>query len=118
MSSKAVRSGDPIEPTTSTAGTDNSQTAPRIVTFSEPVRPCLVTNHCTNAIIVVKVNETSSNDFDNDADDDGLGHVIVAIGGTADVSFGGRISVLTVSFATKHGSDDLDDVSVIGWRAR
>lgn len=119
MSANAVRSGDPIAPTVTAAGSDDDLTDPRILTFSEPVRPCLVSNHCTNTFIVVKVNKTTTNDFDHDgADDDGLGYLTVAAGETVDVSQGGRISVTSVSLASKNAGDAVADVSVVGWKAR
>jgi hypothetical protein len=137
-----VLSGQPINGQATkyvkAAGTDNDPTDPRIIVFGEPVRPCIVTNHCTNASIVVKVNTeangTVSNDFDNDTGDDGLGHIIIPPASVTDydsadgdevrptesapwvdVSLGGQLCVSSVSIATQHASDDLDDVSVVGW---
>lgn len=128
------RSGAPVTGTTAADGTDNSLTAPRIILFDSPVRPCIVTNHCQNSEVLVKVNTelngTVSNDFDNDTDDDGLGHFVIppkvtladaskdppeGHSSSLDVSCGGQISVHSVSFVTTNASDDLDDVSVVGW---
>lgn len=130
-----ARSGIPLEGTTAANGTDNSLTAPRIIIFDTPARPCIVTNHCQNSEILVKINTelngTVSNDFDNDSDDDGLGHFVIPPkvtlvdaskdppeGGECwvDVSLGGLVTVHSVSFVTTHASDDLDEVSVVGWR--
>lgn len=130
-----ARVGAPTQGTTAANGTDNSLTLPRIITFQKPVRPCIVTNHCTNAEILVKVNvevkdaAAVTEVFSQAA---GLGHFVippkvtdflatVAEGpptGSAcsvDVSLGGQIAVHSVSFVTRNSSDDLDDVSVVGF---
>ncbi len=124
-----VRTGAPIEGTVVNDGTDNSLTDPRIIIFDPPVRPCLVCNHNTNERALVKINVeprtsdgTVTNDFDNDADDDGSGHmtaprtlVTAESGVEVDVSLEGSIAIHSVSLATTHGSDDLDSISVVGW---
>lgn len=122
-----LRAGAATTGTEAAAGTDNSQTDPRIITFDPPVRPCIITNHCTNAAVLVKVNAelngTVSNDFDNDSDDDGLGHFALPPNDGAvslspswvDLSLGGAVNVHSVSFITTNAGDDLDDVSVVGW---
>lgn len=115
MSANSVRTGAATEPAVTNAGTDNSLTDPRVVEFNQYARPCIVTNHCVNAAIKVKVNAPASNDFDNDSDDDGAGYFIIAAGAHQDVSQEGRVAVKSVSFITQNASDDLDDVSVVGW---
>jgi hypothetical protein len=118
-----ARTGAPAEGTTVANGTDNDATDPRIIRFEVPggpVRPCIVMNGTGNGnVIRVKVNTetdgTVSNDFDNDADDDGIGHITIADGETADASFGGLVSVSSVSFITTAQGDDLDLVTVVGW---
>ncbi len=124
------RVGPPSVGTVVNNGTDNSLTDPRIIIFDPPVKPCVVLNHNTNERCLIKVNVeppgstgTVTNDFDNDSDDDGSGHMTAAattVGNTdqsqgCDVSMGGQISVHSISIATTHGSDDLDNVSVAGW---
>jgi hypothetical protein len=117
------------------AGTDNDLTDPRIITFDKPTRPVIVTNHCTNSELLVKVNvEVNGTVSETFTQANGLGHFVippketkfVADGGTeapdggtrhVDVSLGGQIAVHSVSFCTTHVSDDLDDVSVVGWSA-
>lgn len=115
MSSMAVRTGAAVSPTITTSGTDNSLTAPRLVTFASPVRPCVLQVPLTfGGSVVVKVNAPVTNDFDNDADDDGVGYFQVAAGTSQDLSFEGRVSIETVTFATT-AADDLDAVRVVGW---
>lgn len=128
------RTGVPTAGTTAAAGTDNSLTAPRIILFSKPVSPCIVTWHGVLDELLIKVNAevngTVSNDFDNDSDDDGAGYFILPPNVTfadgsksppegspsfVDVSCGGQLAVHSVSFCTTDASDDLDDVSVVGW---
>lgn len=122
MGRGTVRAGAPTTGTQAADGTDNSATDPRIIIFDPPVRPCIVTNHCVNNIIVVKVNTevngTVSEDFSTLK-----GHFVIVpwtfAGGSnreVDVSCGGQIAVHSVSFRTNHGSDDLDDVSVVGFK--
>jgi hypothetical protein len=132
MGRGTVRAGAPTTGTQAADGTDGSDTAPRIIIFDPPVRPCIVTNHLETEEIRVKVNTetngTVSNDFDNDSDDDGAGHFIIPPrltqddagkdppeGGPCekDVSCGGQLAVHSVSFVTPAG--DLDSVSVVGW---
>lgn len=120
MGRGSVRTGAPITGTQAAAGTDNSLTDPRIILFDPPVRPCIVANGTGNGNnIRVKVNTelngTVTNDFDNDADDDGPGHIAVIDGETADASIGSGISVHSVSIVTLDGADDLDLVTVVGW---
>lgn len=112
-----TRNGAATAPTVTTAGTDGSLTAPRVVTFVNTyVRPCFVMNGTGGGRAVkVKVNAPASNDFDNDSDDDGPGYFTIADGETKDVSAGGLINVSTVSFVTLNGADDLDNVAVVGW---
>lgn len=128
------RTGAPVTGTVVATGTDNSTTAPRIILFSKPVSPCIITHHGANSELLVKINVeldgTVSNDFDNDSDDDGIGHIVIPPkvtfadaskgppeGGECyvDLSMGGQLAIHSVSFATTHASDDLDDVSVVGW---
>lgn len=127
MGRGSVRAGAPVEGTTEANGTDNSLTDPRIIIFDPPVRPCIVTNHNTNERCLIKVNAetngTVSNDFDNDSDDDGSGHMVgplTIVGAAAqnpgvDVSLDGQVAVHSVSLATTHANDDLDNISVVGW---
>jgi hypothetical protein len=120
MGRGTVKAGLPVQGTQAADGTDNSLTDPRIIIFGTPVRPCIVMNGTGNGNdIRVKVNAetngTVSNDFDNDADDDGPGHFTLADGETIDVSIGSGLSVLSVSFVTLDGADDLDKVAVVGW---
>lgn len=133
MGRGAVRAGVPTTGTTAADGTDNSLTLPRIIIFDPPVRPCIVTNHCTNSELLVKVNtELNGTVSETYTAANGLGQFVippketkfVADGGTeapdggarhVDVSCGGQIAVHSVSFCTTHASDDLDDVSVVGW---
>lgn len=116
-----IRVGAPISGTQAADGTDNSLTDPRIILFDPPVRPCIVANGTGNGNnIRVKVNTelngTVSNDFDNDSDDDGPGHITILDGETADASLGNNVSVHSVSVVTLDGADDLDLVTVVGWR--
>ena len=116
-----VRTGDSVQGTTVADGTDNDLTDPQIILFDTYVRPCLVMNGTGNGNnIKVKMNTelngTVSNDFDNDSDDDGPGHITIADGESADVSLGGQLCVHSVSFVTLDGGDDLDNVTVVGWK--
>jgi hypothetical protein len=120
MGKGAIRSGAPVQGTTVASGTDNSQTDPRIILFDPPVRPCIVMNGTGNGNnILMKVNAelngTVSNDFDNDADDDGPGHITIIDGESADASIGSALTVHSVSFVTTDSGDDLDSVAVVGW---
>ena len=128
-----TRVGAPDTGTQAAAGTDDSLLLPRIILFSKPVRPCIVTNHCTNAEILVKVNtELNGVVSETFSAANGLGHFVippketkfVADGGTdapdggarhVDVSLGGLIAVHSVAICTTDASDDLDDVSVVGF---
>lgn len=126
------RSGAPNSGTVAATGTDNSLLLPRIITFTRPVSPCIVTNHCTNSELLVKVNVELNGTVSETFAAPKLGQFIVppketkfvADGGTeapdggarhVDVSCGGLIAVHSVSFCTTHASDDLDDVSVDGF---
>jgi hypothetical protein len=116
-----ARVGASVQGTEAASGTDNSLTDPRIVLFAQPVRPCIVANGTGNGnAIRIKVNAelngTVSNDFDNDADDDGPGHITILDGETADASIGGCLSVHSVSIVTLDAADDLDLVTVVGWK--
>lgn len=116
-----VRVGAAVQGTEAAAGTDNSLVDPRIILFDPPVRPCIVANGTGNGNnirfkINTELNGTVSNDFDNDADDDGPGYVTVIDGETADASLGNNLSVHSVSIVTLDGADDLDLVTVVGWR--
>lgn len=120
MGRNAVRTRAATTGTQAAAGTDNDLEDPRIILFDPPVRPCIVMNGTGNSNNVrVKVNAelngTVSNDFDNDADDDGPGYFTILDGETADVSIGGALAVYSVSFVTLDGADDLDTVTVVGW---
>lgn len=120
MGRGSVRAGSPVQGTTAASGTDNSLTDPRIILFPKPVRPCIIMNGTGNGNnILAKINAeltgTVSNDFDNDSDDDGPGHLTIIDGESADASIGGALSVNSVSFVTLDASDDLDKVTVIGW---
>ena len=127
-----ARTGAPTSGTTAAAGTDNSLLLPRIILFSKPCRPCIVTNHCTNSELLVKVNVELNGTVSETFAAPTLGQFVippketkfVADGGTeapdggarhVDVSCGGLIAVHSVSFCTTHASDDLDDVSVQGF---
>lgn len=121
MGRNAVRTGAAVQGTLVADGTDGSLTDPRIILFKKPVRPCIVMNGTGNGNNVrVKVNTeldgTVTNDFDNDTDDDGPGHFTVADGETIDVSIGSGLSVSSVSFVTLDAGDDLDNVTIVGWR--
>lgn len=131
-----TRVGAPDTGTQAADGTDDSLTDPRIILFANPQRPCVVTNHCTNSELLVKVNvELNGTVSETFTQANGLGQFVIppkqvihhdtADGdetappeGSAnwvDVSLGGQIAVHSVSFCTTHASDDLDDVSVAGW---
>lgn len=115
-----VRTGSPVQGTTAATGTDGSTTDPRIVLFGSYVRPCIVMNGTGNGNVIrvkvnAEVNATVTNDFDNDPDDDGIGHITIADGESAEVSLGGQLSVFSVSFITTNAGDDLDSVTVVGW---
>lgn len=125
------RSGAPVTGVQAAAGTDNDLTDPRIITFTRPVSPCIVTNHCQNGEILVKVNvELNGTVSETFTTANGLGHFVVPPkitladaakdppeGGECyvDVSCGGQLAVHSVSFCTTDAGDDLDDVSVVGW---
>ncbi len=133
MGRGSVRAGAPTTGTTAADGTDNSLTDPRIILFKPGVRPCIVTHHGVNDELLIKVNTelngTVSEVFSQAA---GLGHFVLPPKNTdfladasdgpptgsanqVDVSCGGQIAVHSVSFCTTHASDDLDDVSVVGF---
>lgn len=133
MGRGSVRSGAPTTGTQAASGADNDLTDPRIILFDPPVRPCIVTHHGLNDELLVKVNTelngTVSKIF---SQADGLGHFVIPPKNTdfladasngpptgsannVDVSCGGQIAVHSVSFCTTNGSDDLDDVSVVGF---
>lgn len=126
-----VRVGAPVTGTVVNDGTDNSLTDPRIIIFDPPVRPCVILNHNTNERCLIKVNVEPpnstgavTNDFDDDSDDDGAGHMAsprtlvtgAAIPPGVDASVGGHLSVHSISLVTTHANDDLDKISVVGWR--
>ena len=130
MGRGSLRAGAPVTGTTVNDGTDNDLTDPRIIIFDPPVRPCMIRNHNTNERCLIKVNVEPpdstgavTNDFDNDSDDDGSGHMVAEVSSVAstgqspgtDASMGGQISVHSISLATTHASDDLDSISVVGW---
>lgn len=118
MGRGTVRAGAAVEPTVATFGADNNPAGPRRVVFQTPARPVIVSVPATfTASVRVKVNAVATNDFDNDADDDGPGYFTVVAGATVDVSLEGCIAVEAVSFITQDAGDDLDDVSVVGWPA-
>lgn len=127
-----ARAGAPVAGTQAAPGTDNSLLLPRIITFSNPVRPCIVTNHCLESEILVKVNVELGGTVSEVFAAPNLGHFVippkrtnyVVDGGTGppdgspnfvDVSVGGLIAIHSVSFCTTHASDDLDDVSIQGF---
>ena len=125
MGRGTVRAGAPTTGTQAADGTDNDQTAPRILLFDPPVRPCIVTNHCVNEEVRVKINtELNGTVSETFTTANGLGHFLLSprvatgVGGvhTVDVSCGGQVAVHSVSFTTGNGSDDLDDVSVVGFQ--
>lgn len=127
------RSGAPVTGTTAADGTDNSLVLPRIITFSKPVSPCIVTHHGVNDELLVKVNTENKSGgtvTETFSQANGLGHFVIPPKVTfadaskdppegsanyVDVSMGGQLAVESVSFCTTNGSDDLDDVSVVGW---
>jgi hypothetical protein len=134
MGRGTIRAGAPTTGTQAADGTDNDLTDPRIILFDPAARPCIVTNHCTNSEVLVKVNtvEVSGVASETFTQANGLGHFVippketkfVADGGTeapdggarhVDVSCVGQIIVHSVAICTTHASDDLDDVSVVGW---
>lgn len=128
-----VRTGAPSTGTKAAAGTDNDLTDPRIILFDKSARPCIVTNHCTNAEVLVKINtELGGAVSETFTQANGLGHFVIPPKNTdfladasdgpptgsanhVDVSMGGQVAVHSVSFCTTHASDDLDDVSVVGF---
>jgi hypothetical protein len=108
--SQGYRVGVPTRATQVTAGTDNDLTAPRVVQFSNYGRPVIVANQTGNGnAIRVKINATDTN-FSTD-----LGHFSINDGFAVDVSLGGLVNVVTVSFVTLAGGDSLDNVGVVGW---
>ncbi len=127
------RTGAPSTGTQAADGTDNDLTDPRIILFDPPVRPCIVTHHGVNEELLVKINtELNGTVSETFSQANGLGHFVLPPKNTdfladasdgpptgsenhVDVSLGGQIAVHSVSFATTSGSDDLDDVSVVGW---
>ncbi len=129
------RSGAPTTGTQAVAGTDDDLTDPRIITFRRPVSPCIVTHHGVNDELLVKVNTEVlgvAAVTETFTQANGLGHFVIPPKNTdfltdgsdgpptgsanhVDVSCGGQIAVHSVSFCTTHASDDLDDVSVVGW---
>ncbi len=134
MGRGTVRAGAPVTGTEAASGTDNSLVLPRIILFDPPVRPCIVAHHGTNSELLVKINtELTGTVSETFSAANGLGHFVlppketkfVADGGTdspdggprhVDVSCGGQVAVHSVSFCTTHASDDLDDVSVVGFQ--
>jgi hypothetical protein len=56
-----------------------------------------------------------TNDFDNDADDDGPGHLAIEDGETGDASIGANLAIHSISYVTLNVLDDLDLVAVVGW---
>lgn len=133
MGRGSVRAGAPNTGTQAADGTDNSLVDPRIILFTPGVRPCIVTHHGVNDELLVKVNTelngVVSEVFSQAA---GLGHFVIPPKNTdfladgsdgpptgsanqVDVSCGGQIAVHSVSFCTTNASDDLDDVSVVGF---
>lgn len=110
-----IRTGKPILPIVSNLGTDGSQTDPRVVIFDEPARPCIVFNRTGNGNdILVKVNADDDTDFGGPSSD-GPGHFGIGDGCAAEVSFRGILGIERISFTTGSGSDDLDNVKVVGW---
>lgn len=119
MGAGTVRSGAPVAGTVAVSGTDNSLTAPRVITFPTPVRPCWIrlaaAVQATTAPVLVKVNaepattETVNDDF---ATGSGASHTLSSINETIDLSEGGIIAIHSISIATQHDDDDLDDVVI------
>lgn len=132
MGRGTVRAGAPITGTTAADGADNDLTDPRIIIFDPPVRPCIVTHHGQNDELLVKINtELSGTVSETFTQANGLGHFVIppkikladasvdppdGSANHVDVSCGGQIAVHSVSFCTTNASDDLDDVSVVGWK--
>jgi len=105
-----TRVGTPSLPTVTTAGTDNTATAPRVLTFDTYANPCLITNQTGGGrAIRAKINSSNTN-FTTE-----IGFVSVPDGETVDLSFCGVVDVTTVSFVTENVGDDLDLVQVVGW---
>ncbi|KKL17321.1 hypothetical protein LCGC14_2486710 [marine sediment metagenome] len=120
MGRGSVRAGAPVTGTQAAAGTDNSLTDPRIITFNPGVRPCLVrlaaAVQATTAPVLVKVNVEVNGVVSDDFDTGTAAHyALSAITTTIDVSEGGQVSVRSISIATQHNDDDLDDVMVAGY---
>lgn len=120
MGRGSVRAGAPVTGTQAAAGTDNSLTDPRIITFSPNVRPCLVrlaaAVQANTAPVLIKVNVEDSGTVSDDFNTGTPAHyALSAITDTIDVSEGGQISVRSISIATQHNDDDLDDVAVVGY---
>lgn len=125
------RTGAPTTGTQAAAGADNDLTDPRIITFVRPVSPCIVTHHGQNDELLVKVNvELNGTVSETFTQANGLGHFVIppkikladasvdppdGSANHVDVSMGGQLAVHSVSFCTTNASDDLDDVSVVGW---
>ena len=105
-----VRTGPPATPTQTAAGTDNSTTDPRILTFAKYAIPCIVHNLTGNGnAIRVKWN-SSTTSFVTE-----LGYISINDGTATDISMGGLVNVVSLSFITIAGGDDLDNVKVTGW---
>lgn len=105
-----VRTGPPVVPTQTAAGTDGSATLPRVLEFDTYAGPCIVHNLTGNSnAIRVKWNS------DNTDFTDELGYISVNDGTATDISMGGLVNIVSVSFITTDGGDDLDNVKVSGW---
>ncbi len=120
MGRGSVRAGAPVTGTQAAAGTDNSLTDPRIITFSPNVRPCLVRLAAAvdgaGAPVLIKVNTEVDENVSDDFNTGTKAHyALSAITTTIDVSEGGQVSVRSISIATQHNDDDLDDVMVAGY---
>ncbi len=124
------RVGAPVSGTVAASGTDNSLLLPRIIIFTRPCSPVIVTNHNVNEELLVKVNVELNGTVSETFAAPKLGQFVIPPkvtfadgskgppeGGEnwVDVSCGGLIAVHSVSFCTTNASDDLDNVSVDGF---
>lgn len=120
MGQGSVRAGAPVQGTVAASGTDNSLTDPRIITFDPPVRPVWLrltaAVNATTSPVLVKVNTELNGTVSDDFSTGTPAHLTLSdILETLDASNGSVISVHSISLATQHANDDLDDIMVVGF---